>query len=194
LPSLSCESRPSGPRATSGSADIAVVFGARVWNNGKPSEALADRIDEAVRLYRAAGVARLSMSGGIDPENGLSEAQVMRPRADAGGVPPEAILVDEAGVDAAWTVRNAAAWMRLERLASALIVTHYYHEPRAKMLFERAGVRAYTVPATMTRRLYKEPYASSGRWARSGIHSSSTEGSCVSDGRQTEHLRAAIRG
>jgi uncharacterized SAM-binding protein YcdF (DUF218 family) len=91
-------------------------------------------------------------------ENGLSEAQVMRAHAEAAGVPSEAILVDEAGVDTAWTVRNAAERMRLEHLGSALAVTHYYHEPRVKILLDRAGIRAYTVPATMTRRLYKEPY------------------------------------
>jgi uncharacterized SAM-binding protein YcdF (DUF218 family) len=147
-----------GPTRYERRADVAIVFGARVWNDGTPSDALADRIDEAVRLYWAGSAARLLMSGGIDPENGLSEAQVMRARAEAAGVPREAILVDEAGVDTAWTVRNAAERMRLEHLGSALVVTHYYHEPRAKMLFERAGVRAYTVPATMTRRLYKEPY------------------------------------
>ena len=147
-----------GPTRYERRADIAVVFGARVWNDGTPSEALADRVDEAVRLYRAGSVGRLFMSGGIERENGLSEAQVMRARAEAAGVPREAILVDEAGVDTAWTVRNAAERMRLEHLRSAEVVTHYYHGPRAKMLFERAGIRAYTVPATMTRRLYKEPY------------------------------------
>ena len=35
---------------------------------------------------------------------------------------------------------------------------HYYPQPRVKLLFERAGVAAYTVPATMRRRLLKEPY------------------------------------
>jgi uncharacterized SAM-binding protein YcdF (DUF218 family) len=82
----------------------------------------------------------------------------MRARAVAAGVPGEAILLDEAGIDTARTVRNTAALMRREGLASALVVTHYYHEPRAKMLFDRAGVRAFTVPAKMQRRLYKEPY------------------------------------
>jgi uncharacterized SAM-binding protein YcdF (DUF218 family) len=139
-------------------ADCAVVFGARVWNDGRPSEALADRVDEAVRLYRRGLVQRVLMSGGVEPENGLSEAEVMRARAEAAGVPRAAILVDDAGVDTASTVRNASRLMREEGLRSALVVSHYYHEPRAKMLFDRAGVTAYTVPARMSRRLYKEPY------------------------------------
>ncbi len=147
-----------GPTRYDRPADCAVVFGARVWNDGTPSDALADRVDEAVGLYQRGLVKRLVMSGGVEPENGLEEAEVMRARAVAAGVPREAVLLDEAGVDTASTVRNTAALMRREGLGSALVVSHYYHEPRAKMLFDRAGVRAYTVPATMKRRLYKEPY------------------------------------
>ncbi len=147
-----------GPTRYERPADCAVVFGARVWNDGTPSEALADRVDEAVRLYRKGLVPRIVMSGGVEPENGLSEADVMRARAEASGVPAEAIVVDEAGVTTAATVRNAARLMREGGMRSALVVSHYYHEPRARMLFDRAGVKAYTVPATMRRRLLKEPW------------------------------------
>lgn len=139
-------------------ADCAVVFGARVYSNGRPSDALCDRVDEAVRLYRKGLVKRLVMSGAIDGDAGYSEPRVMAARAAAQGVPIDAILIDEEGIDTASTVRNTARWMREEGLSRALVVTHYYHEPRAKMLFDRAGVQAYTVPAHMSRRLAKEPY------------------------------------
>lgn len=147
-----------GPTRYERRADCAVVFGARVWNDGTPSLALSDRVDESIRLYKQGRVSHLVMSGGVEPENGFSEAEVMRDRAEKAGVPREVILLDEQGVDTARTVRNVAALLRREQLGSALVVSHYYHEPRAKMLFDRAGVRAYTVPATMTRRLLKEPY------------------------------------
>lgn len=147
-----------GPTRYERRADCAVVFGARVWNDGTPSLALSDRVDESIRLYHQGRVSRLVMSGGVEPENGFSEAEVMRDRAQKAGVPREAILLDEQGVDTAATVRNVAKLLRKEKLGSALVVSHYYHEPRAKMLFDRAGVRAFTVPATMTRRLLKEPY------------------------------------
>jgi uncharacterized SAM-binding protein YcdF (DUF218 family) len=147
-----------GPTRYDRPAECAVVFGARVWNDGTPSDALADRVDESVRLYHAGRVRKLVMSGGVEPENGLSEPEVMRARAEARGVPRDAILLDDQGVDTASTVRNVARLLGREGLGSALVVSHYYHEPRAKMLFDRAGVRAWTVPATMTRRLYKEPY------------------------------------
>lgn len=139
-------------------ADCAVVFGARVRDDGAPSDALADRVDESIRLYREGRVRKLVMSGGIEPENGQSEPAVMRARAEAAGVPREDIILDDQGKDTASTVRNTADLLEREGLRSALVVSHYYHEPRAKMLFDRAGVRTFTVPATMRRRLAKEPF------------------------------------
>lgn len=147
-----------GPTRYERPADCAVVFGARVYSTGHPSMALADRVDEAVRLYQRGVVSRIVMSGAVDAEAGFSEPVVMARRAEAAGVPREAIVIDEQGVDTASTVRNAARIMREEGMRTTLVVTHYYHEPRAKMLFDRAGVRAYTVPARMSRRLLKEPY------------------------------------
>lgn len=147
-----------GPSRYERQADCAVVFGARVWRTGRPSQALADRVDEAIDLYRRGLVRRIVMSGAIDDDVGFSEPAVMAARAEAAGVPRDAIVLDEAGVDTASTVRNTARMMRREGLSKALVVTHYYHEPRAKMLFNRAGIRAYTVPAHMTQRLRKEPY------------------------------------
>jgi uncharacterized SAM-binding protein YcdF (DUF218 family) len=147
-----------GPTRYARHADCAIVFGARVWDDGTPSDSLADRVDEGVRLYRQGLVGRLVMSGGIDRRNGFSEPEVMRDRAVRAGVRPEDVLLDEAGIDTASTVKNGAELMRRHGMGSTLAVTHYYHEPRVKMLFERAGVRTYTVPARMSRRLLKEPY------------------------------------
>jgi len=147
-----------GPTRYERHADCAVVLGARVYADGTPSLALADRVDEAIRLYQAGLVRRILMSGATDPRIGQSEPQVMRDRAEAAGVPHEHILLDEEGVDTASTVRNSARIFAREGIESALVVSHYYHEPRLKMLYARAGLRAYTVPAYMTRRLLKEPY------------------------------------
>ena len=146
-----------GPTNYAREADCAVVFGARVWDDGTPSMALSDRVDEGIRLYQKGLVKKLVMSGAIDAHNGFSEPEVMKKRAVEAGVPAADILLDEAGVDTSATVRNTAALMQREAFSKALAVSHYYHEPRVKMLFTRAHVRVYTVPAKMTRRLLKEP-------------------------------------
>lgn len=146
-----------GPTNYSREADCAVIFGARVWDDGTPSLALADRVDEGIRLYQKGLVKKLVMSGAIDGRNGYSEPEVMKKRAVEAGVLGTDVLLDEAGIDTSSTVRNTADLMRREGFSKALAVSHYYHEPRVKMLFSRARVRVYTVPAKMTRRLMKEP-------------------------------------
>lgn len=147
-----------GPTRYVRDADCIVVFGARVYSDGTPSLALADRVDEAIRLYHRGVAPTIVMSGALDEVHGGSEPAAMRARAIAAGVPADAIVIDEAGVDTAATVDNTAAWLRARGGARVLAVSHYYHQPRVKLLFERAGVRTFTVPATMSRRLLKEPY------------------------------------
>ena len=147
-----------GPTRYERRADCAIVLGARVWDDGTPSLALSDRVDEAIRLYQQGFVRAIVMSGAVDEHNGFSEPEVMRARAIAAGVPEGAVILDEEGVTSSWTARNGALLMRRHGFARAIAVTHYYHEPRVKMLFERAGVAVYTVPARMSRRLLKEPW------------------------------------
>ncbi|MEZ4383741.1 MAG: YdcF family protein [Nannocystaceae bacterium] len=147
-----------GPTRYVRDADCIVVFGAKVYASGAPSQALADRVDEGIRLYRSGVAPTLVMSGAIDAAHGGSEPAAMRARAIAAGVPAAAIVVDEAGFNSAATVTNTAAWARERGVRRVVAVSHYYHQPRVKLLFERAGLRTYTVPATMRRRLLKEPY------------------------------------
>jgi len=147
-----------GPTRYERRADCAIVLGARVWDDGTPSLALSDRVDEAIWLHQQGLVRAIVMSGAIDEHNGLSEPAVMRARAVAAGVPEASVILDEEGVTSSWTARNGALLMRRHGFSRAIAVTHYYHEPRVKMLFERAGVAVYTVPARMSRRLLKEPW------------------------------------
>lgn len=147
-----------GPTRYERRADCAIVLGARVFDDGTPSLALSDRVDEGIRLYQQGLVRAIVMSGAVDERNGFSEPEVMRARAVAAGVPEAAVILDEEGVTSSWTARNGALLMRRHGFVRAIAVTHYYHEPRVKMLFERAGVFVYTVPAHMSRRLLKEPW------------------------------------
>lgn len=69
------------------------------------------------------------------------------------------MLIDEAGDTTAASAHNAALMLRdRDAPPTALVVSHYYHLPRTKLLFERNGVHALTVPARMTRRLAREPW------------------------------------
>jgi vancomycin permeability regulator SanA len=138
-------------------ADVAIVLGARVAPDGTLSLALSDRLDTAVDLFREGRVRCVLVSGATGIE-GINEATAMRGYLLDAGLPDDGILVDPDGVNTLASARNSRRLMRERRLRSALIVSHYFHLARCKLLFEEQGVAAVTVPARMSRRLMLEAY------------------------------------
>jgi vancomycin permeability regulator SanA len=136
-------------------ADAVVVFGARVYADGTPSLAVADRVRTGAALIRAGYAKRLIVSGG--PGDGqVHEAEAMRDLAIAEGVPATAVLLDRGGVDTRATVRNTTAFLGAS--PRVLAVSHSYHLPRIKLSYQQEGVRAYTVPARESRPLLRLPW------------------------------------
>jgi len=75
----------------------ALVFGARVYSNGRPSAMLADRIATGVDLFHTGKVEYLIMTGdGRTLE--YNEPEALRLFALSLGVPEEAILIDRYGL------------------------------------------------------------------------------------------------
>jgi uncharacterized SAM-binding protein YcdF (DUF218 family) len=62
-------------------------------------------------------------------------------------VPDDDILVDRAGVNTRATVENTCRLFREHGFERVLAVSHFYHLPRIKMAYQRAGHDVYTVPA-----------------------------------------------
>jgi VWFA-related protein len=134
-------------------ADVILVFGARAYVNGAPSSPLADRVHKAVELYHAGYAPKLLFSGG--PGDGaIHEPEAMRRLAMRLGVPGSAIVMDPHGLNTDATVRNTRA---IAGDARVLAVSHFYHLPRIKLAFQRAGMDVYTVPCE-TSRLSLLPY------------------------------------
>jgi vancomycin permeability regulator SanA len=131
-------------------ADAVVVFGARVYASGVPSQVLQDRIDTAVGLYNAGLVPVIVMSGG-DGADGFNEAVVMRQTAIDEGVPAGAVMVDGSGVSTEATVANMAALVAGGQVAlphgELIAVSQAYHLPRVQLAFAAAGIDVLTVPA-----------------------------------------------
>jgi vancomycin permeability regulator SanA len=138
-------------------ADVAVVFGARAYADGRLSDALEDRMRTACELYRAGFTKRLVLSGG--PGDGaVTEAEAMRRYAIQQGVPPESILLDTGGVSTEATVRNTVPVLRQLQARRVMVVSHFYHLPRIKLAYQRAGMEVLTVPARQARVLGQIPY------------------------------------
>ena len=138
-------------------ADVAVVMGARVYADGRLSDALQDRVRTACELYRQGWVTRLIMSGG--PGDGvIHETEAMARAAVRLGVKPEDIVLDRSGLNTQHTVKNTRPLLRAMGTSRVLVVSHGYHLPRIKLAYQRAGMEVYTVPARESYFLRQMPF------------------------------------
>jgi uncharacterized SAM-binding protein YcdF (DUF218 family) len=127
-------------------ADAVVVFGARVRSDGTASLTLANRVTTASELYRQGLADTIVMTGGIEP-TGSDETIVMRDLAMQLGVPSNAIILDPGGLNTNASVANTMRIFRENGLHRVLAVSQFYHLPRIKLAYARAGLDVWTVPA-----------------------------------------------
>ncbi|WP_291379170.1 ElyC/SanA/YdcF family protein [Demequina sp.] len=120
-------------------ADAAVVLGARVYEDGRPSRFLRERVETGVQLYLSGSVDRLIMSGDGSDSSGFGEPSVMREVAEGMGVPPEAIEEDPLGVDTYSSCVNARDTFGA---TSVIMVSQEFHVPRAVWVCDRIGLDA----------------------------------------------------
>jgi len=128
-------------------SDVIVILGNKVEADGTPSPRLKSRLDAGVNLYTQGISKRILVSGGTGVE-GYDEAVAMREYLVAKRIPSEAIITDSQGVDSFATAKNTAAYLEGNNLHSVLAVSNYYHLPRTRLAFERAGIEVvYTAHA-----------------------------------------------
>ncbi|MEU2544496.1 ElyC/SanA/YdcF family protein [Streptomyces roseolus] len=120
--------------------DVAVVFGAGLWN-GRPTPYLAHRLDTAAELYRT-GKVKVLLVTGDNSRTAYDEPSAMRAYLTARGVPDEKVVSDHAGFDTWDSCVRARKVFGVDR---AVLVTQDFHVKRAVALCERAGVASYGV-------------------------------------------------
>lgn len=128
-------------------AEVAVVFGAQVHTNGVASITLADRVATAVDLYERGLADRLLMSGAQGSNEPVNETVVMRRLALDAGVPASAIDVDPQGFNTDATVRDTVPLLRAGETRAVAAVSDFFHLPRIKLAYQRAGYDVITVPS-----------------------------------------------
>jgi SanA protein len=124
---------------------VAIVFGAGLRRDGRPTVVLADRVTTAAELYHDGKVASLLMSGSAD-SFGFSEPAAMRDYALSLGIPQGAIQTDESGDRTYLTCLNARDRFNVD---AALLVTQEFHLPRALILCDVLGIEAHGVSADL---------------------------------------------
>lgn len=122
-------------------ADLGLVLGNTVYPDGTPSPRLAARLDRTLELYRQGTFPLILVSGAVGKE-GHDEALVMRDYLVSRGVPSSQVLVDSAGRTTFASAKNTRSLMDQRQIHRVLVVSQYFHVPRAKLALRRFGISA----------------------------------------------------
>jgi vancomycin permeability regulator SanA len=123
--------------------NVALILGAGITADRRPSTVLQRRIDVGVALYKAGKVRKLLMSG--DNSDALyDEVTVMKTAAVNAGIPRDDVLLDYAGF------RTLDSCVRLRKVfgqTEAIVVSQGFHLARSIHLCRWAGVEVVGVEA-----------------------------------------------
>jgi vancomycin permeability regulator SanA len=124
---------------------VAIVFGAGLRRDGRPTLVLADRVATAVSLYHQGKVERLILSGSARTP-AYDEPAAMRALALSLGVPDDRLTLDRQGARTRLTCSRAREVYGVDH---ALLVTQRFHLPRALALCHALGIDAAGVAADL---------------------------------------------
>ncbi|MES1194113.1 MAG: ElyC/SanA/YdcF family protein [Solirubrobacterales bacterium] len=119
-------------------AQAALVLGALVQPDGRPSAMLEDRIRAAAALYREGRVDKVLASGDHGRRD-YDEVNAMRRELVRLGVPDEDVFTDHAGFA---TLDSVVRARKVFNVKSVTVVTQPFHLPRALWLARHAGLTA----------------------------------------------------
>jgi uncharacterized SAM-binding protein YcdF (DUF218 family) len=127
--------------------DAIVVLGAAQYN-GRPSGALAARLDQAIELYKQGYATYLITTGGNLPGDVYTEAQTGFNYATKRGVPASDILMENTGRSTLDSIQNVKAIFDARGLHTALFVSDRSHMLRVLRLAQDQGIEAWASPTT----------------------------------------------
>ncbi|WP_432402910.1 SanA/YdcF family protein [Wukongibacter sp. M2B1] len=122
-------------------AEAALVLGALVYESGRVSPILADRLDVGIELYKNDKVDKLLLSGDHGQKS-YDEVNAMKSYALSQEVLIEDIFMDHAGFN---TYESAYRARDVFEAKKIIIVTQEYHLARAVYIARKLGIDAYGV-------------------------------------------------
>lgn len=118
-------------------ANVAVILGSKVNEDGTISERLKARLDRGLTLYQDSIVKHIYVSGGLGIE-GHYEGTKMAEYLVSKGIPQAAIKIDNQGVNTRSTALNFLNDYPKE--TSVILVSQYFHISRCKLAFQQVGM------------------------------------------------------
>jgi uncharacterized SAM-binding protein YcdF (DUF218 family) len=139
------------PTRGEGQAEVAIVLGAAIRQDGSPSPVFQARLEHGLALLRQKRVQRLLFTGGRGDGMEQSEAASARRWAIRRGVPARDVLVEERSRTTRQNLLEARQVMTRQGIGSALIVSDPLHLPRAMRMAQDLGIAARPSPTPTTR-------------------------------------------
>lgn len=119
-------------------ADIAIILGSKVNEDGTLSTRLKKRLETGIELYKNHRIKKILVSGGLGKE-GFYEGDKMKEFLVNNSIPDSVILVDNDGNNTRLTVENTLKFQQKYKFKSIIVVSQYFHVTRTKKLFKEKG-------------------------------------------------------
>jgi uncharacterized SAM-binding protein YcdF (DUF218 family) len=146
-----------GDRDEQRPVDAVVVLGAAQYD-GHPSPVFAARLDHAIELWRSGLAPSFVVTGGKQPGDWTTEADVASLYARDRDVPADAIFGEDEGRSTLTSLQAVAAMMKERGLRSAVFVSDPTHMLRVLRIATDLGIEAYGSP-TPSSPVQKDPVA-----------------------------------
>lgn len=138
--------RPLVVRGAPRPADVIVVLGGGMYEDGNLRDGSMRRLVSAIKLYREGYAPLLLLSTGNPTPSGVTEAGAMARDARVLGVPEAALIVEERSTRTADNALAIATIARQRGFTRILVVTSPTHTRRAGLVFRKVGLDVTLVP------------------------------------------------
>lgn len=122
----------SSSRLADAEPSVAVVLGAAVWSDNKPSPTLALRVDKAAELYQKGVVSKIQLTGGNAPGE-LSEAEVSLKYILSKGISRDDVWIEtqtSSTIEQISFIKNEL--IKRKKINSIVVISDNYHLQRVK--------------------------------------------------------------
>lgn len=124
--------------------DTIIVLGAKVYDDGRLSLMLKDRLDKTIEVYNKLDIKKVIVSGDSEHKD-YDETTKMKEYLINNSIPEESIVVDIYGLstyDSIYRLKN------VYDVNKAIIITQKYHLYRALYIANALGIDVYGIPAS----------------------------------------------
>ncbi|HHY65281.1 MAG TPA: YdcF family protein [Clostridiaceae bacterium] len=132
-----------------GYVDTVIVLGCGIWPDGRPTLALAMRLDKTLDYYRENPHVTIIVSGGQGVNEPFPEAAAMKDYLVKKGVPEDKIIVEDKSTSTRENFEFSRKLMNIPdgETRKIIFVTNDFHILRSRILAKRFGFDAYAIAA-----------------------------------------------